>query len=543
MTIAVDWLEKRAQLSPDNVALIDHVRRPGHEINYRQFDAQANQTAHFLRERAGLRKGDIIAILSTNCIEYLDVLFACNKLGVILQNLNWRLAVPELEYLINDAKPRALIYSEDFLESIEKLKMRDAVNLETWIAFGRKAQKNDLDFHERVTCRTSKPDAPVISNHHPWLLCYTGGTTGLPKAAIHTYANVVANAVNTVVSWELNSQDCAILNAPLFHTGGLHVFTTPLVYSGGSSIVCKAFDVEQTYDMVDGKRVSLFFGVPTMFQMMQESPRWEKTSFSHLKVIISGGAPCPMPVFEKFWAKDVDFKTGYGLTEAGPNTFWLPRSRVREKPGSVGFPLMHVETKIVDKLGLEIEQPNVHGELWIRGPHRTPGYRNNPQATEDAIDNEGWLHTGDLACRDGDGCYYIVGRKKDMFITGGENVFPIEVESVLFTHPAVREVAIFGVPNAKWGEVGRAVISLKPNCTATEEEIRDWLKERIAHYKVPMRVFFTDELKKTAAGKISKSALRELFGTLDPEDDRRKGTREDRRRGADRRGQKFSDEM
>jgi fatty-acyl-CoA synthase len=355
---------------------------------------------------------------------------------------------------------------------------------------------------------------------------------------------VVANAINTVTSWEIHSGDCAVLNAPLFHTGGLHVFTTPLVYSSGSSIVCKAFDVNQTFDLIDEKRISVFFGVPTMFIMMQNHPRWETTDFSHLKFIIAGGAPCPVSVCEKFWQKNVDFKTGYGLTEAGPNTFWLPRDMVQNKPGSVGYPLMHVEVKLVDRNGLEIDQPGVHGELWIRGPHRTPGYRNNPQATEEAIDAEGWLHTGDLASFDEDRCYYVVGRKKEMYISGGENVYPIETESMLYSHPAVAEAAIFGVPHAKWGEVGRAIVALKPGAEPiTERQLIHWLRDRIAHYKVPHRIFFTDELPKTAAGKISKTLLREKFGTLDPADDRRV-KKSDRRSGptTDRRGSHATDE-
>lgn len=545
MATAIDWLEKRSQLSPNNVALIDRVNSDGNEIIYRDWNKNVNKTAHFLREKIGCQKGDRIAIISSNCIEYLDILFACNKLGTILQNLNWRLAVPELEHLIKDAKPQVIFYSTEFIDSIQKLKKRGDIGVDHYIAIGEKAQTSDIHYSERNEYRDTKPDAPPMSDQHPWLLCYTGGTTGLPKACIHTYANVVANAVNTITSWELHSQDCAILNAPLFHTGGLHVFTTPLVYSSGSSIVCKAFDVNQTFEFVKEKKASVFFGVPTMFIMMQNNSQWEAAEFDHLKFIISGGAPCPVSVCEKFWKKNVDFKTGYGLTEAGPNTFWLPRDLVQNKPGSVGFPLMHVEVKLVDKNGLEIEEPGVHGELWIRGPHRTPGYRNNPQATEDAIDAEGWLHTGDLARFDEDRCYYVVGRKKEMFISGGENVYPLEIEGILYTHPSVAEAAVFGVPHNKWGEVGRAVVALKENAEAvTERQLIRWLRERIAHYKVPHRVFFTDTLPKTAAGKISKTTLRELYGTLDPADDRRVG-RTDRRSGGggpDRRGAHSSDD-
>lgn len=535
MMTAIDWLEKRAQLSPEKIALIDRAEDIGKQISYKQFNAQANQTARFLREGLHLQQGDIVGVLSTNCVQYLDVLFACNKLGTIMQNINWRLAVPELAQILNAALPKVLIYSSDFADTVRKLRERGDVSIEQYVALGDKAQEFDIAFSQRNSFSTTTPDTAPIKADDPWVLCYTGGTTGLPKAAIQTYGNIMANAINTIVSWGLDNKDCAILNAPMFHTGGLNVFTTPLVYAGGTSIVCKSFNVDQTFDLIDEKRATVFFGVPTMFQMLQENPRWEQSNFDHLKLVISGGAPCPMTVYEKFWNKNVDFKSGFGMTEAGPNTFWLPKEMVKQKPGSVGYPLMHVELKLVDQHGATIDKPHVVGELLIRGPHRTPGYRNNPHATAEAIDTEGWLHSGDLAYRDEDGCYYIGGRQKEMYISGGENIYPLEVESALYTHPAVREAAVFGVHSSKWGEVGRAVISVKPGASVTEESLTAWLRDHMARYKVPHRIFITDELKKTAAGKISKAELRRQFGMLDPVDDRRHSVRDtevDRRQAA-----------
>jgi fatty-acyl-CoA synthase len=517
MTIAIDWLEKRAQLSPNRIAIVDRVDDIGREVDFRQLNAQGNQTARFLRDALHMKKGDLIAVLSTNCIAYLDILFACNKTGAILQTLNWRLAVPELEKLLNDCQPGALVYSTEFAEVVRKLKQRRAVSIGRYVALGEKAQDADLAFKERDGFGATTPEAPPIEMGDPWLLCYTGGTTGLPKPAIHTYANVVANAVNTLISWELDADDCAILNAPLFHSGGLHVFTTPLLYAGGTSILCKTFDVDQTFDLIEEGRANLFFGVPTMHQLLQESPRWERAPIARMKLVINGGARCPMPVFEKYWAKDVDFKTGYGMTEAGPNTFWLPKHLVRAKPGSVGVTLMHVEAKLLAQDGRDIARANTVGELLIRGPHRTPGYFNNPKETAGAIDSDGWLHSGDLAYRDEDGCYYIAGRKKEMFKSGGENVYPLEVEAVLYGHPAIRDAAVFGVPSARWGEVGRAVVTLKPGRSATEKELIAWTREQLAPFKAPHRVYFTKEFPTTAAGKIAKEALRAEFGALDPE--------------------------
>jgi fatty-acyl-CoA synthase len=247
-----------------------------------------------------------------------------------------------------------------------------------------------------------------------------------------------------------------------------------------------------------------------MFVAMQQHPRWEAADFSRLKLIISGGAPCPLPVFEKFWEKGIDFKTGYGLTEAGPNTFWLPVEEVRRKPSAVGYPLFHVDVKTVRPDGSSCAADEA-GELLIRGPHVTPGYWNNPTETAKAI-VDGWLHTGDLALADEDGAYTIIGRIKDMIISGGENIYPAEVESVLYAHPAVAEAALIGVPDAKWGEVGRAIVVIKPGEALTAEALLKFMQERLAKYKLPKTIVFTDSLPKTGPGKVDKFALQTSFG-------------------------------
>lgn len=514
MIDAVDWLERRAKLSPYKLALIDTLS--GRELTYKEWNVQVNKTARFLQSALDIKKGDRITLLASNSVEYLDVLFACNKLGAVLQNMNWKLAVPEIEMLIKDMKPKGLIYSEEFFDAVYKLQLRnDLPSMEAFIAIGKKTREKDIHFSERESFRDSAPDKPEVNIKDPWVICYTGGTTGLPKGAILSLENITWNAINTTMSWGIGQDDVAILNAPLFHTGALNVFTTPLVYAGGTSIVCKTFDVDQVFDLISSGLVSVFFGVPTMFSMMQHHSRWESADFSQIKFIISGGAPCPMPVFEKFWEKEVDFKTGYGLTEAGPNTFWLPAEDVQKKPGAVGYPLMQVELMLADISGIEITEAGIAGELLIKGPHRTPGYWNNPEATEEAIDEDGWLHTGDLAEFDEDGCYYVVGRAKDMYITGGENVYPAEVESVLYGHDDIAEVAVFGVPDRKWGEVGIAVLAIHSDAEIGRKELVEYLKERIARYKIPRYFEFIDELPKTGAGKINKKVLKEKFGKLE----------------------------
>ncbi|HBY98731.1 MAG TPA: long-chain fatty acid--CoA ligase [Chloroflexi bacterium] len=502
-----DWLGRRAMLTPEKVALVD--TSAGNEIPYREWNRQVNRLANWLRDGLGVRKGVRVAVLAMNCVEYLDVWFACGKLGAILQNLNWRLTVPELAALINDAAPRVLVYGQDFVAQAGALRPQ-APSVQHFVALADKAAPGDLAF----AARDAQPDSPPpeIELHwdDPWVICYTGGTTGPPKGAILTHGTMTWNAINTVASWGLTPDDVAILNAPLFHTGGLNVFTAPLVHIGGTSILCRTFDAAQVFDLIEDAGVTLFFGVPTMFIVMQQHPRWAEADFSRCKLVISGGAPCPLPVFARFWEKGVDFKTGYGLTEAGPNTFWLPPKDVRRKPGAVGFPLLHIDVRVVREDGSECG-PDEVGELIIRGPHVTPGYWNNPEATAAAI-KDGWLHTGDLARRDEEGYLYIVGRLKEMIISGGENLYPAEVESAMYGHPAVAEAALIGVPDEKWGEVGRAVVVLRPNVTLTERELLTYLRERLASYKVPKSVVFAEVLPKTGANKIDKKLLQAEFG-------------------------------
>lgn len=505
-----DWLEKRAKLSPQKIALIDTLSG-NKAITYHQWNQQVNRTARFLQSRLGVTKGDRVAILAKNCVEYLDIWFALSKIGGILQNLNWRLTPIELQKSIEEAAPAALFYDgnpDEFGETITALRTKLG-HTPDLVSLGEPFDPRDTSLAERnAYSELSLPDLER-SPEDPWVICYTGGTTGLPKGAILSYRAITANAINTIISWGLSPQDVTILNAPLFHTGGLNVFTAPLVYLGGTNIVCREFDLQQTFDLLENGGVTVWFGVPTMFVMMQNHPHWKDADFSRLKILISGGAPCPMPVFERFWDKGVDFKTGYGLTEAGPNNFWLPPDLVRLKPGAVGYPLFHVDVKVVGEHEHEISAGEV-GELLIRGPHLFSGYWDNSEATH-AATRDGWLRTGDLASFDEDGVYTIVGRLKDMFISGGENIYPSEVESVLHAHPHIAEAAVIGIPDEKWGEVGLALVVLKSEMLSDEENILRFCRERLARYKIPKRIIFLDELPKTGANKVDKIKLQERY--------------------------------
>ncbi len=382
------------------MALIDTLH-DGREITYREWNRAANRTARFLQS-LGVKKGDRVAVLSMNCVEYLDVWFACGKIGAVLQNLNWRLTTHELGGLIEDASPTILIYGPEFASQMNALRER-ASSVRYFIALDEvgRASPDDLLFTERNAQDDTSPITVEIAPDDPWVICYTGGTTGLSKGAILTHGSITWNSINTVVSWGLRPDDVTILNAPLFHTGGLNVFTAPLVHIGGTSIVCRGFDPAQVYSLMREYGVTVYFGVPSMFIAMQEHPAWQNADFSHLRILISGGAPCPLPVFERFWERGVPFKTGYGMTESGPNTFWLPDEEVQSKPGAVGYPLFHVEVKVVRQDGHDCA-PDEVGELLIRGKQVCAGYWNRPEESARALEG-GWLHTGDLARRNSGG--------------------------------------------------------------------------------------------------------------------------------------------
>jgi fatty-acyl-CoA synthase len=506
-----DWLDRRALYTPDRTAIHDTATNA--DITYQQWNMRANQTAHFLVDQLGVQKGDRVAVYATNSMAYLDIWMACGKVGAILQNLNWRLKVPELEHLLRDTEPVTIFYSAEFIDEVNQLREPLKDIIAHWVAIEKPATPEDHSFSTRDTAPNTFASQEIVSPDDPWVICYTGGTTGLPKGAILTHSNMAWNAINTVSSWQLDIDDVAILNAPLFHTGGLNVFTLPLISIGGKSILCKSFDVDQVFDLVTNGDVTVFFGVPTMFVMMQQSPRWPEADFSRLKIVISGGGPCPMPIFEKFWERGVNFKTGYGLTEAGPNTFLLPEKDIQRKPGFVGFPLMHIDVKTIRPEDGAPCTANEVGELVIRGPHVTPGYWNMPEETAKAI-RDGWLHTGDLAVYDDEGYFKIVGRLKDMIISGGENIYPAEVESVMHAHPAVAEAALIGIPDDKWGEVGRAVVVCAEGQQLEPDDLIAFMRERLASYKIPKSVVFVDAIPRTGPGKIDKKLLHQQYSTI-----------------------------
>ena len=493
-----DWLYKRSRLTPEKVALIDYTS--GEKTTFAGWNARANQTANYLRS-LGVEKGDRVAVYASNRAEYLDLFWAASKIGAILQNLNWRLTVHELKGIVAEGEPDVLVYSEDWRAQVNELKPGCSM-VRHWVAMTDPGD-GEKDLAERQNHDTGIEKLPELSMDDPWGIYYTGGTTGLPKGAVLTHGNVTWNSVNTTSSWGVNGNHMAPIQLPFFHIGGPNIFMVPLVHAGGTSILCTGFDPDETFDLVERSGITHYVGVPTMFQMLQEHPRWAGADFSRLEMVASGGAPCPLPIMKKFWDRGVDFKMGYGLTEASGNNFWLPPEKVREKVGSVGYPNFHIDMKTIREDGTTC-YANEEGELLIRGPHVIAGYWRNPEATAETI-VDGWLHTGDIAVVDEDGCYSILGRSKEMFISGGENVYPAEIESVLLAHPKVQEAAVVGIPHETWGEVGRAFIVVETGFD--EVQLREFLEERLARYKLPRSIVKLDALPLTAIGKIDKKLL------------------------------------
>jgi fatty-acyl-CoA synthase len=334
------------------------------------------------------------------------------------------------------------------------------------------------------------------------MLLYTSGSTGKPKGAILPHRQIFFNAVATTIGWEIGARDVAIVANPFFHTGGWHVFATPLWQRGGTVVLFDQFEPSAFLDAIVQERVTMAFGVPTQIAMMTQSTSWGRPMPS-LRFLISGGAPCPEALGERVREAGISFRQGYGLTECGPNCFAISDEEAVRRPGFVGWPAPFLEMR----LSSSGDEPGEPGELLLRGPQMFAGYFNDPVRTAEAVDSDGWLHTGDLAVRDGDGAYRICGRKKDMFISGGENVFPGEVEAALSECPGVAEVVVVGVPDEKWGEVGRAFVLPRSGEHITTDAVITHARRRLAGYKVPKSVVLVDDLPRLGSGKADRSAL------------------------------------
>ena len=506
---SADILTKRANLTPDREALYDITT--GVRYTYAELNERANRAGNLLQEKYGVQKGDRVSILAHNNIAYVDLLFGIGKIGAIFAPLNWRLTSRELMYIVNDCQPKLLIVGPEFVSVYNE--MKDAVHIEHVVSLEGATVSGEESYEGLLSqASAAEPKRPLIEEDDAYCILYTSGTTGRPKGAILPHRQVLWNAINTVISWGLSEKDVSPILTPMFHSGGLFVFLVPLFYAGGRLLMARSFDPDASLKLIVDERCTVILGVPTLFQVWMNSPKFAETSFEHVHFFISGGAPCPPPLIEA-WnkAKGLNVRQGYGLTEVGVNCFSMTDEEAFRKRGSVGKPIFHSEMRLVDTDGNDVKVGQT-GELLIKGPHVCMGYWNNPEATAQSL-KDGWFHTGDMARQDEEGYFYIAGRFKDMIISGGENVYAAEVEAVFREHSAVADAALIGQPDEKWGEVGLMIVACKPNQTVNADELLKFCSGRLAKYKIPKRVEFVDTLPYSPYGKVIKAELKAMFVT------------------------------
>lgn len=474
---AGDLLGERARVTPDRIALISI--ETGERLTYAELDARIDRAASTLRA-AGLAPGDRFGLLAHNCIEFVALFFAAGRAGVIVVPLSTRATAHELKHIARDCGMKVVFVGPEFADiPLSVLRSPLSVLTETLAA----------DNGERRTDH---------SENDVYCLLYTSGTTGKPKGVMLPRRQLWWNGYNTVVNWSLREDDVTPVFTPLYHAGGLAAFMIPVFTVGGTVVLHKSFNTAEVWQTIERERCTVVLGVPTIWKLLMDAPEFAAVDLSHVRWFISGGAPLPQFVIDAYQRRGVVFKQGYGMTEVGVNCFTMTAEESARKPGSIGRPMLFTEVELRDMDG------DV-GEMWIRGPHVSKGYWNNDEATRASYTDDGWFRTGDLARRDAEGFFYIAGRRKEMFISGGVNIYPAEIEAELVSHPSVSDAAVVAIADETWGEAGVAFVVARG---VDAEELTAFLANRIAKYKIPRRFVFLDALPRTPYGKVVKEELR-----------------------------------
>ena len=492
-----NWFLQRSLRTPERLAL----RFEGESWTYGQTQRCIENCAARLRE-LGVANGDRVAFLGLNQPMFLFSMFATLRLGAIFVPLNFRLTGPELAFMINDSAAAVLIVDAQLRPAIAPVE-KELKSVTALLAAEDETLWRDGAAPEATHVPARENDVAMIM--------YTSGTTGRPKGAMLTQGNFWWNNASTMHVLDILQNDVTLTAAPIFHIGGLNVTTLVTLQKGGLVVLHRSFDPGKALADIAAHRVTTMFGVPAMFQFMAQHPSFEQTDLSSVRVLVVGGAPCPLPVLKAYLARGVPMQQGYGLTETAPMVSFLSPEFALAKAGSSGKPPLFAEVTLVDADGRLVITPGAKGEVLVRGPNVTPGYWHLPEATRAAIDDDGWFRTGDAAYLDEEGFLTISDRIKDMIITGGENVYPAEVESALMRHPAIAEVAVIGEPHEQWGEGIVAIAALKPGQSLTLETLREFAGESLARYKLPGRLEIVPALPRNATGKILKYQLRQTF--------------------------------
>ncbi|HYJ82070.1 MAG TPA: AMP-binding protein [Allosphingosinicella sp.] len=487
-----DLIARRAELSGGATALEELAT--GRSLTYAGLDERAARTAGLFESR-GVGEGDRVAILCRNRIAFFEALFACARLGAILVPLNWRMPPAELDPLLAHCGARLLLHGGEDEALVRRL--------------AEPPPALDLDDGYDALVEASAPGGR--RGHWPadgiWYLLYTSGTTGRPKAVIYTYRMALANLVNIGTAIGLGASDTTLSFLPHFHTAGINLHALPTLLQGGRVLLLPGFEADRVVELLEARRVDTFFAVPTVYQALADHPRFAAAPLGHVRHWGCGGAPLPDSLARRCRDLGLRVCNGMGMTETGPTAFLAAPADAWDRIGSVGKPQLLVRVRIVDGQGRDVGDGEV-GDLLFAGPGVTPGYWNDAEATLAAFTADGWLRSGDLARRDGDGFYWVAGRRKEMFISGGENVYPAEVENVLAGHPSVAEAAVVAAPDTRWGEVGFAYLRLvEGRPRPADAELQAWCRARLAAYKVPASFDYVEDFPRTAAGKVRKHLL------------------------------------
>ncbi len=502
---AYDWIARHAARQPDKPALIDaHSRRT---LGYAALDARARALAALLVDEFGITRGERVAVLAQNSPEHLVVQNACHKAGAINVPLNWRLTATELRQQLANAVPGVLFHDETHAGNAKAATAGSGTRLLGWGQDGTGGE------YARAIGAARTDFAPLEARlDEPCTILYTSGATGRPKGVVITHAMALFNAVNYGMLVRVGQSSVQLCSLPLFHVGGLSNGSNPALHAGATVVVSRQSDPDWILDLVADTALGIthLMGVPASYQMLSDHPRFDGVDLSRIVAAAVGGAPVPLSLHRRWRARGVSFQEGYGMTEGGPSVLISALDQPLEKVGSCGMPVVHGEIRLVTQDGRDAGVDEV-GEIWIRGPSVTPGYWNDAQATAQAF-CDGWFRTGDAARRDADGYYYIVDRWKDMYISGGENVYPAEVENALYELPAIAEAAVIGVADERWGEVGCAAVVVREGCELSAEQVLSHCDGRLARYKIPRHVVFLDCLPRNALNKVVKGELRERLG-------------------------------
>lgn len=497
------WVHRRSVKSRGDIALVGS----GLEITYDELDKRINQLAHALRD-SGINEGDRVAYLGENHPAFLEVFYATTQLRAIFVPLNTRLAAPELHYMLEDSGASVLVHAAELTE----LAARSVVGIDGILLL----TADDAGSPDSPSLDSFRADAEMsfidveVTENDPAIILYTSGTTGHPKGAVLLHRNLIWNTMNALIDYDITSNEVGLLIGPMFHVAALGMGTFPLLTKGATLILETSFNPGRVLELIETNRVTMLSGVPTTFQMLAEHDGFATTDLSSVRTIVCGGSAMPMRILDAYEQRGLSFTGGYGMTETAPGASCLSPKYSRSKAGSAGLPQFFTDVRTIRGDGTDCDTGEI-GEILIRGNNVIEEYWNRPDASRDSFIDGEWFRSGDMGYFDEDGFLFIADRLKDMIISGGENIYPAEIEQLIVELDHISGVALIGMPDDKWGEVPWAIVTVKPGTSTSLDEVRAHLDNRVARYKLPKNLIVVEEFPRTGSGKIRKAELRKQF--------------------------------